>query len=164
VKSTSQRASRENHALPFIKQGEQVTLMRRDKPRERRGGECAWAACVRGELFTHVACPAVPVCCCCCCIWLPVLVHASGSSNECLQHLAHAWEMRTQNYSGGLPTSRKLPGWCCTWCESLDFSPFSLTEINRECPLVFVVVFLHRNKSRKPPQIPRGHRGYDSRS
>jgi hypothetical protein len=23
--------------------------------------------------------------------------HASGRSNECLQHLAHAWEMRTQN-------------------------------------------------------------------
>jgi hypothetical protein len=41
VKSTSQRVSREDPALPFIKQGEQVTLMRWDKPGERRGGECA---------------------------------------------------------------------------------------------------------------------------
>jgi hypothetical protein len=36
--------------------------------------------------------------------------HACGRSNECLQHLTHAWEMRIQNYSGGLPTSLKLPG------------------------------------------------------
>jgi hypothetical protein len=39
VKSTNQRASREDLALPFIKQGEQVTLMRCNKPGERRGGE-----------------------------------------------------------------------------------------------------------------------------
>jgi hypothetical protein len=41
VKSTSQRVSREDPALPFIKQGEQVTLIRWDKPGERSGGECA---------------------------------------------------------------------------------------------------------------------------
>jgi hypothetical protein len=32
--------------------------------------------------------------------------YTCGRSNECLQHLAHAWEMRTQNYSERLPTSR----------------------------------------------------------
>jgi hypothetical protein len=41
VKSTSQRVCREDLALPFIKQGEQITLMRWDKLGERRGGECA---------------------------------------------------------------------------------------------------------------------------
>jgi hypothetical protein len=42
VKSTSQPASRKDPALPFIKQGERVTLMLWDKPGERRRGrECA---------------------------------------------------------------------------------------------------------------------------
>jgi hypothetical protein len=39
VKSTSQRASRDDPTLPFIKQEEQVILMRWDNPEERRGGE-----------------------------------------------------------------------------------------------------------------------------
>jgi hypothetical protein len=57
-----------------------------------------------------------------------VPLYACGRSNEFLQHLAHAWEMRTQNYSGGLPTSLKLSGWRAHDAMDLIYGRFPLRK------------------------------------
>jgi hypothetical protein len=64
-----------------------------DKTGESRGGECAWATGVWGELFTHAACPAVPVCRCCCCMWLPVLVPPPHMQVVVAMNASHTWHM-----------------------------------------------------------------------
>jgi hypothetical protein len=59
----SQPETREDPALPFIRQGEQVTLVKREKEGERR---CMHDMCAGGKSSSHAARPAVPVCCYCC--------------------------------------------------------------------------------------------------
>jgi hypothetical protein len=83
-KVKSRRETREDPALPFIRQGEQVTLVKRERG---RGAVHAQQVCGRGGggFSPPAARPAVPVCCCCC-MWLPVFVpslhtHVAGAMN-----------------------------------------------------------------------------------
>jgi hypothetical protein len=66
------------------------------------GRACMSNKCTGGALYS---------CCVSCCpgllLFLHVVAclgaapsHASGRSNECLPHLAHAWQMRTQKLLG----------------------------------------------------------------
>jgi hypothetical protein len=50
---------------------------------------------------------------CCCLSWCPPHMQEVGAMNA-----SYTWHMHgkcgPKNYSGGLPTNQKCPGWCCT--------------------------------------------------